>query len=104
MGTMYKAFVHPEILCFLDEQKKIRKLDNQQLFRFPWGSGGTAANPEFWLRLLARDVRGRGWLSDSVCTSYKYKILLINSSPSHIVNVNFFFLFLYDSILDYLLI
>lgn len=75
MGTMYKAFVHPEILCFLDEQKKIRKLADQQLFRFPWGSGGTAANPEFWLRLLGRDVKGRGWLSDSVCSSYKYKIL-----------------------------
>ncbi|PWA44200.1 phospholipase-like protein [Artemisia annua] len=71
MSTMYKAFVHPEILCFLDEQKKIRKLADQQLYRFPWGSGGTTANPQFWMGLLGRDGKGRGWLSDSVSSYFK---------------------------------
>ncbi|PWA34899.1 ulp1 protease family, C-terminal catalytic domain-containing protein [Artemisia annua] len=65
MATMYKPLVHPEILCFLDEQKKIRKLADQQLYRFPWGSGGTTANPQFWIGLLGRDGKSRGWLNDS---------------------------------------
>lgn len=73
MGTMYKPFVHPEMLCFLDEQKKIKNLADQQLFRFPWGSGGTTASPQFWMVLLGRDAN-RGWLNDSVSSSFKFKI------------------------------
>ena len=74
MAMCFKAFVHPEILAFFDEQKKIKDLEDQQLFRFPWGSGGVTANPSFWMALLGRDAGARGWLCDSVSSSSKYKI------------------------------
>lgn len=66
LSTAYRAFIHPEIMGFLDDQKKIKADEDLQLFRFPWGGGGTVANHHFWLRLFGRE--SSGWLTDSVCT------------------------------------
>ncbi|PWA76715.1 phospholipase-like, Aminotransferase-like mobile domain protein [Artemisia annua] len=65
LGTMFKAFVHPEIQVFLDSKKKNKiKRKNPQLFLFPWGNANTTADYEFWLGLLGRDEGSRGWLGD----------------------------------------
>ncbi|PWA68181.1 F-box domain-containing protein [Artemisia annua] len=66
LGTMFKAFVHPEIQVFLDSEKKNKiKRKKPQLFVFPWGDANTTADYEFWLGLLGRDEGSRGWLGDA---------------------------------------